>query len=89
MPSGDAERIRKHVIENHVNPARRQGEESVAIRVGDVRDGAGLELNSAEAINRICQVLETLKFCKHAGVEFLEKDGPKEGASSMYRYRII
>lgn len=89
MPCGDAERIRKYVIENHVNPARRRGEESVTIRVGDVRAGAGLELNSTNATISICEVLETLKFRKHAGVEFLEKVGPNQGASSMYRYRII
>lgn len=89
MPRGDAERIRKHVIENHVNPARRQGEESVEIRVGDVRAGAGLELDATDAAISICQVLETQKFRKHAGVEFLEKCGANQGESSIYRYRII
>lgn len=89
MPCGDAERIRKHVIENHINPARRQGEESVAIRVGDVRAGAGLELDNTDADISICQVLETQKFRKHAGVELLEKCGANQGESSVYRYRII
>ena len=85
MPTGDAERIHCYVGQR-VEDARAKGETTLAIRVGDVRDGMGL--NYSDAIIDICQVLETQKFEDEACVKFLDRTGPRQGANTVFRFEI-
>ena len=86
MPAGDAAEIRRYTGQL-VQVARSEGEARLSIRVGDVRDELGLDYSDA-AID-ICQVLETGIFRDQAGVEFVEKSGPKQGVNTIYRFRIL
>ena len=86
MPIGDADRIHKH-CENLAREARDAGEDTVSIRVGDVRDA--LDLRYSDAAIDICQALDTRKFRVNGRVEFIRKTGPKQGMSTVYRFRVL
>ncbi len=86
MPEGLAERVYDYVVEQ-VGEARSAGETIVTFRAGDIRDALGLD---SRAIPDVCQVLETkLELPSRARIEYIEKEGPKQGAGSTYRFRIL
>ena len=86
MPRGDADKIHKH-CETLTREARDAGKEDISIRVGDVRDALGLDYSDAGI--DICQVLDTAKFRANSGVALMEKTGPKQGMSTVYRFNLL
>ena len=85
MPLGDADRIHSYAGQL-VQNARYEGRNEITIRVGDIRDAP--ELNYGDAAIDICQVLDTDKFKTQTRVVFLGKEGPKQGVSTTYRFRV-
>ena len=86
MPEGVAERVYDYVVER-VDQARSAGETIVTFRAGDVRDALGLD---SKAIVDVCQVLETkVRLPERAGIEYIDKTGPKQGAGTAFRFRIL
>jgi len=80
---------KQHVIEKYVKPARRRGEKTVEVRVGNVLRELGWS-------NRTPSVFSTLgsqPFQKEAGVELVEKrGGPASGGPSTtvrFVYRLL
>jgi hypothetical protein len=91
---GDAEmrpteKTKQHVISTYVAPARRQGDETIQVRVGSVEKELGW-------INRTPSVFSTLsskEFQREAGLELIEKrGGPPSGGPSttvQFVYRVL
>ncbi len=86
MPIGDAARVHRY-CRGDVAIAREDGETQVRFRVGDIRNGLGMD-HYDDAIT-ICQVLDTQKFREQARVEFLGKSGPQQGWDTVYRFRVL
>jgi len=83
------EQTKKHVISAYVEPARRRGEKTVQVRVGNVQRELGWT-------NRTPSVYSTLlskDFQQQAGVELIERRGgpPSGGPSTTVQlvYRLL
>lgn len=79
-----ADRIRTHVYENHIVPARRVGRESVEIRAGDIHAEMGL----ANAMPAVCSALRSSKFEDMAGVTAISVTGPQFGANVFFTFAL-
>jgi hypothetical protein len=79
-----ADRIRAHVYENNIAPARRNGDESVTIRAGDIHAEMGL----ANAMPAVCSALRSSKFEDMAGVTALSVTGPQFGANVFFTFAL-
>jgi hypothetical protein len=83
------EQTKRHVIATYVEPARRNGEKTIQVRVGNVQKELGWT-------NRTPSVFSTLlskEFQQEAGVQLLEKiGGPSSGGPSttvQFIYRVL
>ena len=82
-----ADRIRSHVAERYIEPARSRGEETVTVVAGAVlRD---LELPGDYAPS-VCSALRARKFSAEHDLELITVDGPKSKSSTRtaFTYRL-
>ena len=83
-----ADRIRTHVLERYVEPARSRGDETVSVIAKEVlRD---LELRG-DCAPSVCSALRALKFRKDNDLELIREDGPpsKQSTTTSFTYRIL
>ena len=89
-----ADRIRKHLIANHIEPARRRNEATLTIRAGDVHKELGL----SNQLSNVCQAIEGKKLRDMSGLPKPEIiSGPDSGRGSnmtcgsnmTYRFALI
>ena len=83
----NADRIRSHVAESYVAPARRRGDETVTVVARDVLHDLKLRGDRAAAV---CSALGRPKFCKEQGLELVHVDGPrsKQSTTTTFTFRI-
>lgn len=83
------ELTRDYVISNYVRPARRRGERTVAVRVGNVQK----ELGWTNRTPSVFSTLSSQEFQDQAGIQLVEKRGgpPSGGPSTTWQfvYRIL
>ena len=80
-----ADRIRRHALVCHVEPARRAGRTKVVIRAGDVVRDMVLQ-NRTPAV---CSALESRLFLELACAELLERRGPRQSTTTEFHYRLL
>ncbi|ABD06300.1 AAA_5 ATPase [Rhodopseudomonas palustris HaA2] len=80
----DADRIRRHVLENYIEPARERDEETVDVLVRRVNDVLGLN----EAWPNICQALQGKKFRELADLEAPEQIGADQSPATIFRFHL-
>src|SRR5690349_11077893 len=82
-----ADRIREHARVKYIEPARRKGESTVRIRVGDVRKELGFANDQVPAI---CGALRARKFRdeNHLILEKLEGPPKKQATTVTFTYRL-
>jgi len=80
-----ADRIRKHVLENCIEPARGRGEPFITTRVGDVHDA--MKLSNRHAA--VAGALKARKFESYASVQLVEKWGPKASSNLHLRFKLL
>lgn len=81
-----ANRIRQHVITNHIEPARQRGDHAVTIRSGDVHKELGL----VGQLPNVCQAIEGEKLREATGLGKPEiLSGPASGRGSNMVYRFV
>ena len=78
-----ADEIRRHAIENYVTPWRELGQETLAIRAGDVEREMGLR----QATPNVCSALEGRKFQAQASLVLVSREGPRRSTTTTYYYR--
>ena len=83
-----ADRIRAHVVERYVAPARRRGDETITVVARDVLRELGLPGDSAPSV---CSALRTGKFRKENELELVRQDGPpsKNSTTTSFTYRLL
>jgi hypothetical protein len=79
-----ADRIRNHVLEYYIAPARKRGDSSVTIVVGPLNNEMGLNM----AWPNICQALEGRKFQELAQVPPPVAEGPKQSTTRKLTFAI-
>ena len=83
-----ADRIRAHVVEQYVDPARSRGDETITVVARDVL--RALKLRGAYAAS-VCSALRTGKFCKENELKLIHEDGPpsKQSTTTSFTYRLL
>ncbi|HEY7615241.1 MAG TPA: hypothetical protein VH744_00420 [Terriglobales bacterium] len=74
--------VRQHARDAYVRPARRQGEKTVAINVGEVHKAVALR----NRVPLVCQALESGKFLEANSLRLISKTGPPSGRSTTVTY---
>lgn len=82
-----ADRIRSHVVERYVDPARSRGEEMVTVVAGAVLRNMELRGDYAPSV---CSALRARKFCTEHDLELVSVDGPKskQSTTTTFTYRL-
>ena len=85
--SNHADRIRSHVADTYVAPARRRGDETVTVVARNVLHDLKLRGDRAAAV---CDALHRPKFCKNYDLELVRVDGPpsKQSTTTTFTFRI-
>ena len=79
-----ADSIREFVFRNYIEPARKRRECTLVIRARDVHKKMGL-VNRMPAV---CGALSTRKFQDTCKVQLVERQGPIEGASTTFKFKL-
>ena len=79
-----ADRIRQHVLEKYIIPARKIGDQSLSVRVRDVHDA--LSLNQAWA--NVCQAISGPKFQSLASVAAPTREGPDASSTVIFTFDL-
>ena len=80
----DADRIRQHVLEHYIEPAREDGSQQAEVLVREVN--TALDLN--EAWPNICQALAGRKFRELAQVPPPRRIGAEQSPATVYRFDL-
>ncbi|MGA0601513.1 AAA family ATPase [Caulobacter sp. KR2-114] len=85
-PTGEsiADRIRAHVIETYITPARERGDDVVVVKVRDVKDALGLEQGS----RNICQVLLGKKLHEEADLIAPIQQGADDSPATTFTFDL-
>lgn len=81
----DADRIRRHVLETYIEPARENERETVEVLVRDVNDALGLK----DSWPDICQALCGRKFLEMADVPFPGRIGADQSSATRFCYDLV
>ena len=86
MNSGEsrADRIRRHVRTRYIDPARRDGGNTVTIRAGDV----ARDLHLGNRVPAVCSALGSKLLLEQAGLRLVERRGPRQSTTTEFRYAL-
>ncbi|HEY1904209.1 MAG TPA: hypothetical protein VGG56_17395 [Terracidiphilus sp.] len=78
------EQTKRHVISTYVEPARRKGEQTIQVRVGNIQK----ELGWTNRTPSVFSTLSSKEFQQEAGVQLIERFGgpPSGGPSTTWRF---
>lgn len=80
----DADRIRRYVLEHHIETARELDAESADVLVRSVNDALGLN----QAWPNICQAITGPRFLEMADVAPPERIGAPQSSATVFRFRL-
>jgi len=82
-----SQRVRQHVVDEYLLPARRRGNQTVSVKVGTVQKAVHL----TNRVSLVCTALESQKFIKENRLRLVSKTGPPSGQSTTvtYTYEFI
>jgi hypothetical protein len=79
-----AERIRRHVIDEYVLPAREAGQSSVRVRAGDVH--RALRLNNQ--VPAVCGAIDARKCLEAIGATAVRRTGPHQSTTAEWEFEL-
>ena len=80
-----ADRIRQFVVDHYIEPTRRDGLKTVAVRAGDVHKAMGL----TDRLPAVCSALGTIKFLDMAHLKLEDRIGPNVSTTTTFHFRIL
>lgn len=80
-----ADHIRKYVLDNYIEPARRRGDTSVAVRAGDVHKATGLR----NSIPAVASAPGANKSQPYPCVRLVKREGPHVDANLGFTCDIL
>ena len=81
-PRYRADRIRRHVRVRYIDPARRDGKNTVTIRAGDV----ARDLHLRNRVPAVCSALGSKLLLEQAGLRLVERRAPRQSTTTEFRY---
>lgn len=82
LPISDSDLVRQHAAEEYLAAARRHGDKTVSINVGNVH--RALALNNRVPL--VCAALGSKKFLTENHLRLISKTGPPSGQSTTVTY---
>ena len=79
-----ADKIRKYVIDEYINPAKEHGKVTVKVRAGDIHK----EMELVSRMPAIYGALDTQIFKDIARVQLITRSGPDQGSNAEWVFRI-
>lgn len=80
-----ADDVRRHCKEEYVDPARKKGQRTVAIKSGDVHRA----LNYKNRYPLVCAAIGANLFEELCNVRKTSVDGPLNGANTIFTFELI
>ena len=81
-PVSQADEIRRYALERYVTPWRESGNETLAIRAGNVER----EMALRQATPNVCSALEGAKFQALANLVLVRREGPRRSTTTTFHY---
>lgn len=79
-----ANKIRDYVLDNLIDPARREGKRSITFKASDIHKAMGLE----RCYPLVCSSIDTDKFLVSAPVTLVNRVGPKASSTVQWTFDI-
>ena len=79
-----SDRVRDHVKRKYIDPAKKDGKETLSIRAGDIHK----ELGFSRRIPVVCSALRSRKFLRNCGIELTYVGGPDNSTTTTFTYRL-
>ncbi len=79
-----ADRIRRFVLENTIEPARSQGRPMVTLVAGEIHSALGLE----NRMPAVCGAMDAEKFLALARVRLVNRRGPHQGSTATWVFAL-
>lgn len=80
-----ADEIRKYAKTHYIIPARQKHEKRAVFTASDIHHG--LKLTSSYP--QVCSSIDSSKFKSFARVELIKREGPRQGASAHWTFKIL
>ncbi len=77
-PMSHSQRVRQHVVDEYLMPARRRGDKTFTVNVGKVQKGVHL----MNRVSLVCTALESRQFRNENRLRLVSKTGPPSGQST-------
>ena len=82
--SRPSDRVRDHVKKNYIDPAKKDGKNSLSIRAGDIHKELGL----SRRIPVVCSALRSRKLQKKCDIELTYVGGPNNSTTTTFAYKL-
>jgi len=83
--SSQSDEIRKFAKTHFVIPARQKHEKRTVFTASDIHHG----LKLTDHYPQVCSSIDARKFKDFARVELIKREGPKQGASARWTFKIL
>ena len=80
-----SDEIRKYAKTHYIIPARQRHEKRVVFTASDIHHGVKL----TSQYPQVCSAIDARKFKIFARVELIKREGPKQGASARWTFKIL
>jgi hypothetical protein len=80
-----ADEIRKYAKTHFIIPVRQKHQKRVVFTASDIHHG--LKLTSRYPL--VCSSIDSRKFKVFARVELIKREGPKQGASARWTFKVL
>ena len=79
-----SDRVRHYVKRKYINPAKKDGKETLSIRAGDIHK----ELGFSRRIPVVCSALRSRKFLRNCDIELTYVGEPNNSTTTTFTYRL-
>jgi hypothetical protein len=79
-----SDRVRDHVKRKYIDPAKKDGKNSLSLRAGDIHK----ELGFSRRIPVVCSALRSRKLQKKCDIELTYVGGPNNSANTSFSYKF-
>ena len=79
-----SDRVRDHVKKNYIDPAKKDGKNSLSLKAGDIHK----ELGFSRRIPVVCSALRSRKLQKKCNIELSYVGGPNNSTTTTFTYKL-
>jgi 5-methylcytosine-specific restriction enzyme B len=79
-----ADKIRYHVNENYIEPARKSHNTEVIVKALDVHN----DMNLTNRMPAVCGAIDMAFFEREYNVQLISRSGPKQGSTVSWKFKI-